>query len=603
MNQERRFIIQGIFILVGLVFVIRLFTIQVLDDDYRAKAESNVVQRIDEFPYRGLMFDRNDQLLVINNPIFDLMVTPYEVGSMDTTRFCSLFNLDKEEFETKMKEATKYSRVKPSIFLKQISVEDFAKTQNYMVDFPGFFINARTVRSYPHTVLGHALGYLAEIDAGQLENDTTRYYKKADYIGKSGLEQSYEEVLRGERGVKYKLVNVRGVDKGAFRQGELDTLPEPGENIYTTIDLDLQAYAERIMEGKTGSVVAIEPSSGEILTMVSAPTYNPNLLSGKSFSSNYLSLLNDEQKPLFNRPIMADVYPPGSIFKMFQALVAMQEGLISPSTRIFCNRSIIACHGDHRNEDLAGAIKYSCNPYFHQVFRLIVNQNLDPNTFKDTELGLEKWRTYMQGFGLGRPLGIDLPNEKPGRLPGPGLYNAIYGEGRWKFSTIYSLSIGQGELGISPIQMANMAAILANRGYYYTPHLVKGIGDKNAVPAKFSEKIYTPIDEKHFEPVIEAMSRVINEEGGTGFRAKIPDIEVCGKTGTSQNPRGEDHSVFIAFAPRENPQIAVAVYVENAGQGARAAAAVAGLVIEKYLKGEVQRKNIEDFALANKFIF
>jgi len=603
MNQDRRYIIQGLFLLIGIIFVIRLFMLQVLDKDYRARAESNVIQRIDEFPYRGLMYDRNEQLLVINNPIFDLMVTPYEVRQMDTTRFCELFNIDKEFFQSRMLDAVKYSRVKPSLFLKQISVENFARVQDYMVDFPGFFINARTVRSYPHEAMGHVLGYLAEIDAQQLERDTSRYYKKADYIGRSGLEQSYEPILRGQRGVKYKLVNVRGVDKGAFKQGEFDTIPEPGQNIYTTIDLDLQAYAERIMEGKTGSVVAIEPATGEILTMVSAPTYNPNLLSGREFGQNYLNLLNNPERPLFNRPIMGDVYPPGSVFKMFQALAAMQEGLINPSTRIFCNRRIIACHGSHTNEDLSGAIKYSCNPYFHQVFRLIVNQGLSSNTFKDTELGLDRWRQYMQSFGLGSPLGIDLPNEKSGRLPGPNLYNAIYGEGRWKFSTIYSLSIGQGELGVSPLQMANLAAILANRGWYYTPHIVRGIGDDFEIPLRFTEKNYTMVNAKHFEPVIDAMSRVINEDGGTGFRARIPGIEVVGKTGTSQNPRGEDHSVFLAFAPRENPQIAVAVYVENAGQGARAAASVAGLVIEKYLNGEVKRKNIEDFALANRFIF
>jgi penicillin-binding protein 2 len=603
MNQERRYIIQGIFIAVGLIFMIRLFMLQVLDKDYRAKADSNVIQRVDEFPYRGLIYDRNNELLVINNPIFDLMVVPFEMRQMDTTAFIDLLKIDKATFITKMEEATKYSRVKPSVFMKQISMEDFARIQDYLVDFPGFFINARSVRSYPHTVMAHVLGYLAEIDAPQLERDTTKYYKKADYIGKSGLEYSYEQILRGRRGVKYKLVNVRGVEKGAFKEGEFDTLPLPGENIYTTIDLELQEYAERLMQGKIGSVVAIEPATGEILTMVSAPTYDPNLLTGREFGNNFMRLTTDPDRPLFNRPIMADVYPPGSIFKMFQALVAMQEGVINPLTRIPCNRGIIACHGSHSYEDLSGAIKYSCNPYFHQVFRLIVNQNVSSNTFKDTEIGLEKWREHMLSFGLGQPLGVDLPNEKSGRLPGANLYNRIYGEGRWRFSTIYSLSIGQGELGISPLQMANLTAILANRGYFYTPHLIKRLDNGDPLPEKYTTRRYTTVDEKHFEPVIGAMSRVINEDGGTGFRARLKDIEVVGKTGTSQNPRGEDHSVFIAFAPRENPQIAVAVYVENAGQGARAAASVAGLVIEKYLKREIQRKNIEDFALANRFIF
>ncbi len=603
MNDNRKFLIQGFFVLVGLIFIIRLFMLQVVDKNYKAMADSNVIQRVDEFPYRGLMYDRNGELLVINNPVFDLMVTPIEINKLDTAFFCELVKIDRETFLTKLKEATDYSRLKPSVFIKQLPLEEFARIQDYLVDFPGFFINARSVRSYPHNAMAHGLGYLAEIDKPRLERDTTKYYKKADYVGMSGLEYSYENVLRGKRGVKFKLVNVRGVDKGSFKQGEFDTLPFPGDNIQTTIDLDLQAYTERLMEGKIGSVVAIEPSSGEILTMVSAPTYDPNLLAGRAFGNNYMDLLNDDLKPLFNRPIMADVYPPGSIFKMFQSLVAMEEGVITPDTRIRCNRGIIACHGSHTNEDLAGAIKHSCNPYFHQVFRLIVNQNESSNTYKDTEIGLEKWRNHMLSFGLGQPLGVDLPNEKAGRLPGPGLYNRIYGEGRWRFSTIYSLSIGQGELGVSPMQMANLAAILANRGFYYIPHMVKGIGDNNFVPEEFTTPHYTTVGSEHYETVIDAMWRVVNEDGGTGFRARIQGVDVCGKTGTSQNPRGEDHSVFIAFAPRENPKIAVSVYVENSGQGARAAASIAGLVIEKYLKGEIARKNIEDYALANRFIY
>ena len=603
MNDNRKFLIQGFFVLVGLIFIIRLFMLQVVDKNYKAMADSNVIQRVDEFPYRGLMYDRNGELLVINNPVFDLMVTPIEMNKLDTAFFCELVKIDRETFNTKLKEATDYSRLKPSVFIKQLPLEEFARIQDYLVDFPGFFINARSVRSYPHNAMAHGLGYLAEIDKPRLERDTTKYYKKADYVGMSGLEYSYENVLRGKRGVKFKLVNVRGVDKGSFKQGEFDTLPFPGDNIQTTIDLDLQAYTERLMEGKIGSVVAIEPSSGEILTMVSAPTYDPNLLAGRAFGNNYMDLLNDDLKPLFNRPIMADVYPPGSIFKMFQSLVAMEEGVITPDTRIRCNRGIIACHGSHTNEDLAGAIKHSCNPYFHQVFRLIVNQNESSNTYKDTEIGLEKWRNHMLSFGLGQPLGVDLPNEKAGRLPGPGLYNRIYGEGRWRFSTIYSLSIGQGELGVSPMQMANLAAILANRGFYYIPHMVKGIGDNNFVPEEFTTPHYTTVGSEHYETVIDAMWRVVNEDGGTGFRARIQGVDVCGKTGTSQNPRGEDHSVFIAFAPRENPKIAVSVYVENSGQGARAAASIAGLVIEKYLKGEIARKHIEDYALANRFIY
>jgi penicillin-binding protein 2 len=603
MNDGRRYFIQGFFILVGIIFIIRLFFLQVLDKNYRSQAESNVLQRVDEFPYRGLFYDRYGELLVINNPVFDLMVIPRKAVVRDTLGLCNLLNISKDDFLAKMKDARDYSSVKPSVFLKQLPIDEFAKIQDYLVDFPGFYINARSVRSYPHSVLAHALGYIGEIDKPKLERDTTKYYKRGDYIGISGMEAAYEPSLRGRRGVKYRLVNVRGVEKGSFKDGEFDTLPIPGQNVISTIDLELQEYIEKLMEGKSGSVVAIEPSTGEILTLVSSPSYDPNLLTGRDFGKNFMALQTAPEKPLFNRPIMADVYPPGSTFKMFQALVAMQEGIITADTRIPCNRGIIACHGSHSYEDLQGAIKYSCNPYFHQVFRRIVNQDKSSNTFKDTEIGLENWKRHMSSFGLGRTLGIDLPNEKPGRIPGASLYNRIYGEGRWKFSTIYSLSIGQGEIGVSPLQMANLAAILANRGHYFTPHLVKYIGDERVVPEEYKIRHQTTVDPQHFEPIINAMWSVVNTDGGTGFRARIKDLDVCGKTGTSQNPQGEDHSVFLAFAPKDNPKIAVSVYVENSGQGARAAASIAGLVIEKYLNREIARKNIEDYVMAGRFVY
>jgi penicillin-binding protein 2 len=367
------------------------------------------------------------------------------------------------------------------------------------------------------------------------------------------------------------------------------------------VDIELQEYAETLMEGKRGSVVAIEPKTGEILTFVTAPSYDPNLLSGREYGQNFAKLLADTAKPLYNRPLMG-AFPPGSIFKTVQALIGLQEGVITPQTRFYCDRSIIACHGPHTHENLRGAIEVSCNPYFWNTYKRILNQGESDNTFKDTEIGLRKWREHVMSFGMGRPLGIDLPNESGGYVPGPELYDKIYGDDRWKFSTIYSNAIGQGELQIVPLQMANVAAIIANRGYYITPHLIKAIGEDGLPLEKYRKKNYTTVDPEHFEVVVNAMHDVV--EFGTGsYRAKLKGIDVCGKTGTVQNSQGEDHSVFIAFAPKDDPQIAMAVYVENAGQGARAAAGISGLMIEKYLKGCTDRSFMEDYILKGDFIY
>jgi len=607
MFHKRKYAVQAIIILVGIIFLGKLFSIQILNEDYKRAADNNIIQKIIEYPYRGLIHDRNGKLIVYNTPVYDLQVVPREVDLKDTLRFCNLFGITKEEFIEKMASSEKYSQVKPSIFIKQIPHEDFGRIQDYLVDYPGFYVTARTVRAYPKPVLANALGYIGEIDKERLKADSTRYYNQGDYIGISGLEKKYEDWLRGKRGEKIKLVNAKGIEKGSFRGGELDKISIPGENLTATIDINLQIYAEKLMENKVGSVIAIEPATGEILSMVSGPSYNPNDLSGRDFGKNFEELQKDTLVPLFNRPIMADVYPPGSIFKLLQSLIALQEGVIHPATRIKCNTAIIACHNGASHpfgtsEALSGAIKNSCNPYFYSVFRRIVNQNEDPNTFIDTRIGLEKWRKYLLSFGLGRRLGIDLPNEKPGIIPDLELYDKIYGENRWKFSTIYSLSIGQGELGVSPLQMANFVTIIANRGYYIAPHLIKSIGEDGEPLPQYQQKNYVPIDSQHFDVVVDAMEKVI--QSGTGqYRAKIKDIAVCGKTGTVQNPHGEDHSVFIAFAPKEKPKIAVSVYVENAGQGARAAASIASLVIEKYLKGEIERKRIEEYALRGEFIY
>ena len=600
MNDQRPVIILIFIFLVSLVLLVRLFSIQVLDDSFLKKAERNAIQRIVDHPYRGLVYDRNGELLVYNNPIFDLMVVPKELKIQDTLQFCKLFEISKEDLTTALTAARKYSSVKPSPLIKQISTTDFARIQNFLVDYPGLFILTRSVRSYPNSTAAHALGYIGEINAGQLERDTTKYYTQGDYVGLSGLERYYENDLRGKKGVKYKMVNVRGVDKGPFKDGEYDTASVAGKNITSTLDMELQRYGEMLMQGKKGSVVAIEPKTGEILAMISAPFYDPNELTGADFGKNYLKLNRDPEKPLFNRPIMA-TYPPGSIFKIVQSLIGLQDGILVPETTFSCNRSLVACHNHPSPVNLFGAIRNSCNPYYHQAFRQIINREVVSNTFKDTEIGLNDWREKVMRFGLGSNLGVDVPNEKSGQIPSGNYYNKIYGEGRWKYSTIYSLSIGQGEMLVTPLQMANLAAIFANKGYYYIPHLIKAVdGDPTLIPGKYQIKREVGVDARHFDLIQDAMAEAIY---GTAARAAMKDITLAGKTGTAQNPHGEDHSVFIAFAPKEDPKIAIAVYVENAGWGGRAAASTASLMIEKYLRGEVTRQALQDYVMAGNFIY
>ncbi|MFM7628670.1 MAG: penicillin-binding protein 2 [Algoriphagus sp.] len=600
MKDQRPTVILFVIFFVGTVLLIKLFMIQVVDDSFMKRAENNAIQRVVDHPYRGLVYDRNGKLMVFNNPIFDLMVVPREFTLTDTVRFCTLFNVSKEELIEGYNAAKNYSRVKPSPLIKQISNADFARIQDFLVDYPGLFIMTRSVRAYPTPTASHALGYIGEISATQLERDSLGYYDQGDYVGLSGLERYYEEELRGTKGVKYKMVNVRGVDKGPFKEGEYDTISVAGKNITSTIDLELQRYGELLMNGKTGSVVAIEPKTGEILAMISAPFYNPNQLTGAAFGKTFQKLNVDASKPLFNRPIMA-TYPPGSIFKIVQSLIGLQEGVLTPESTFSCNRSLVACHNHPSPVDLFGAIRNSCNPYYHQAFRQIINREVSSNTFKDTEIGLNAWREKVLKFGLGSPLGVDMSGEKGGDIPSSALYDRIYGSGRWKYSTIYSLSIGQGEMQVTPLQMANLAAIFANKGYYYTPHLIKEMdGDPKKIPAKFQQRHEVGVDARHFNLIQDAMAEALY---GTANRAVIEDLVIAGKTGTAQNPHGEDHSVFIAFAPKEDPKIAIAVYVENAGWGGRAAASTASLMIEKYIKGKITRPELQDYVLAGNFIY
>lgn len=598
--ETRKYIIQGMFVVVGLLYSIKLFSIQVLDPSYKLAAENNALQKIVQYPYRGLIYDRNGKLMVQNTPVYDLMVIPKEARNPDTVRFCEVFNIPVEEFRERLLAAKNYSYVKPSAFLQRLSNEEFAAVQDHLVDFPGFYINARTVRGYSHQSLSHALGYIGEISPRQLENPKYKGYRASDYIGISGIESEYEPYLMGKRGIKYMMVNVRGVQKGSFKDGLYDTLSVAGQNLVSTIDLDLQQYGEKLMQGKMGSIVAIEPATGEILSFVSAPFYDPNLLTGKEFGKNYLALQRDTLKTLLNRPLMG-VYPPGSIYKLVQALIGMQEGVITPQTTFPCNRSLVNCHYHPSPVDLVGSVQHSCNPYYYQVFRNIVNQGKSKNTFRDTSIGLANWNRHIQSFGFGQQLGIDLPNEKRGLLASNELYDKMYGKDRWKFSTIRSISIGQGEVGVVPLQMANMAAIFANRGFFYTPHLVRSIGEDGEPLEKYKERHYTTIDPHHFDVVIEGMEAVV--KAGTGRMANLEHlgITVCGKTGTAEN-QGEDHAVFVAFAPKENPKIAIAVYVENAGFGGSSAAPIARLMIEKYLKGSISQQKYEDWVVNAEYL-
>lgn len=600
---ERKGIIQLIFIAVGVIFIIRLFFIQGLDNRYKQEAEQNVLRKIVEYPYRGLIYDRKGKLLVYNVAVFDILVIMKEAKIRDTAAFCKDFSLTVEELRAaiiKVKQDKGYSRRKTMPFMKQLSIKDFAKLENVLYKYPGFYVQNRTIRGYPHQSSGLVLGYIAEINKRNLEKQKEKYYEQGDYIGISGMESSYESELRGRRGAKYVMRDVHGVDKGSYKKGEFDTISIPGQNLTSTLDLDLQQYGEKLMAKMIGSVVAIEPATGEILAFVSSPFYDPNLLTGREFSKNYQALEDDTLKPLFNRPLQA-MYPPGSIFKVAQALVGQQLGVLKPSTIFACNQSWgPACHAHPSPNDLQGSIQWSCNPYYYMVFRNIIQQEQHPNKYIDSEMGYNQWRSLVMSFGFGSKLDVDLPNIKPGLIPSTKFYDHWYGNHRWKHSTIRSLDIGQGELLIVPIQMANMAAIIANRGYYYTPHFVKNVGNKKNPNPKLNIIHKTGIDKQYFQVIVDGMERVVM--GGTASWTKIKGIEICGKTGTVQNPHGNDHSVFMAFAPKDNPKIAICAFVENAGFGAMTAAPMVNLMIDKYLRDTTSRKPMEEYVLRKDFV-
>ena len=583
------FIILTIFVL-----SIRLFSIQIMDTNYKEKANRNVIQRVIEYPYRGLVFDRHGKLLMYNDPIFDLEITPKNVDLSDSLLVKELLSITQKEFDHAYREANSFSRHLPSVFYKEMSNIKFASFQDRMVDLRGFNIKTRTTRGYAEKGMANILGYVGKVTRNHLKLDTTGYYKAGDNIGITGIEKTYERSIRGLRGVKYRNVDVQGINMGSFKNEAYDTLPQPGLNLILTIDATLQEYAEKLMEGKIGSLVAIDPSSGEILAMVSAPSYDPSLLSGRRFSKNFAIIQADSLKPLFNRPLQA-MYPPGSMFKTVQALIALEEQQVQADEIITVNGQLIGDHAPAGRYDIERALTKSSNNYFFKIFRRVIQQGEHLSPFIDSRIGYNKWRDFVLQFGFGNSLNVDLPNEKVGFIPSLEFYDKIYGKERWKFSNIYSLSIGQGELLVTPLQMANLGVILANRGHYYTPHLVRKVGTESS---DFSQKKNVDIDKSHFETVLDGMQALVTVPGS---RAYIPDLIFCGKTSTVENPQGLDHSGFMGFAPREDPKIAIAVYVENAGWGARAALSAASLIIEKHINGSVKKKWLENYVLKGDF--
>ena len=568
----------------------RLFYIQVVDDSYKLSANNNVIRPITDFPARGLIYDRKGKLLVYNEPVYDLMIIPKQAKNIDSLELCNLIGITTQEYSEKYKKANAYSPVKASVFEKQLSVETYATFQEKLYKFLGFFVQLRTLRKYPDPMAAHLFGYIGEVDTSTTRKNP--YYKDGDYIGKSGIEQSYESVLRGRRGVRRILVDVFNREKGSFQDGRYDTASVAGEILMLSLDAKLQKYGELLMQNKVGAVVAIEPSTGEILACISNPSYDPNLLVGRARTKNYVKLLLDPVKPLFNRALMA-YYPPASTFKLINDLIGEQEGVLNPLTGYYCDGGYhmgsltVKCDARHGLLSLESAIAHSCNTYHCYVFRSIVDQR----KFSSTAEGYQVWRNHVLTFGIGKRLFSDLPQELKGSVPTIEYYDKYFGKNKWRSSTVISLSIGQGELGITPLQMANTMCIIANKGYFYIPHIAKKIGDKPISDKKFYEKNFTDIDPSYFDIVIDGMESAV--ESGTAAASKIKGISICGKTGTSQNPHGRDHSLFVGFAPRENPKIAIGIMVENGGWGSDWGAPIATLMIEKYLNDSISRPQLE----------
>ena len=593
----RKLLLAGLTLIIGILFISRLFQLQVINTSYQRLSDNNAILEISDYPERGFIYDRNGKLLVANQPAYDVMIIPENVIPFDTLSFCELTGISKEKLIKSLKKARQFSKRLPSVIVNQISKETYATLQEQMWKYEGFFIQKKSLRDYRINFGANVLGYVSEVNNNDLKYDS--YYQQGELIGRQGIEKSYENELRGEKGKRFLQKDRFNRIIGEYKNKTFDVEPKVAKNIYLTLDATLQEYGEYLMQNKRGGIVAIEPSTGEILALVSAPSYNPNLLVGRDRSKNYRKLAQDTlAKPLFDRGLQA-LYPPGSPFKTLNALIALQEGVITPETQFKCNKghfyargAFMECHcrRGSRNDLLKG-IYQSCNTYFANTYKKIINKYDTPDK------GVNQWNSHLKSFGLGNYLGYDLSVGKRGFIPNAAYYNSWYKEGGWKAPTIISNAIGQGEVLTTPIQLANFTAAIANRGYYYTPHFLRSVSG-DSIQQKFLRK-NTSIDPEHFEVVIDGMHKVI--ERGTAKIARIKGIEVCGKTGTAENftkidgvrTQLTDHSIFIAFAPKEDPKIAIAVFIENGYWGGRWAAPIASLMLEQYINKEVKRSWLE----------
>ena len=598
--ENRRLVIGGVAVAIVVIYIVRLFVLQLMSDDYKKNADSNAFQKKIEYPSRGIITDRSGKLLVYNQPAYDIMVVMNEEnGRLDTAEFCDALGITKEFFIKRMndiKDRSKnpgYSRFTQQQFMSQLPDKVFSIFREKMFRFPGFYIQKRSVRQYQYPYAAHVLGDVAEVSEGDIEEDD--YYQSGDYIGKQGVERSYEKLLRGEKGVQILLRDAHGRIQGSYQNGRFDHRPVAGKDLTLSLDIKLQALGERLMEGKIGSIVAIEPSTGEVLCMVSSPTYDPRVMVGRQRGKNHLTLSRNIRKPLLNRSIMGQ-YPPGSTFKTSQGLTYMSEGIITPYTMFPCHRGFfsrglhVGCHGHASPINLVEAISTSCNAYFcWGLYYMMSNRR----KYRNVERAMNTWRDYMVSMGFGYKLGIDLPGEKRGLIPNATFYNKAY-HGSWNGLTVISIAIGQGEVNLTPLQIANLGATIANRGYYYVPHVVRKVQDE-PLDTVFTRRHYTRASRRAYDYIVAGMrSSVIK---GTCKEANRADYLVCGKTGTAQN-RGQDHSVFMGFAPMEKPRIAIAVYVENGGFGADYGVPIGSLMMEQYIKGKLSaasEKRAADF--------
>ncbi len=605
--EKRKYVIGGFLVIIALIYTIRLFNLQVCDDKYKDFADSNAFLRKAQYPSRGLIFDRDGELVVYNQPAYDVMMIPRDVQKFDTLDFCQTLNITREQFDKRLSDMKDrrinpgYSSYTPQKFITHLSAQDYGRLQEKLYRYPGFFIQKRILRQYNHISAANVLGNIREVSAKDIEKDP--YYAAGDYCGDLGVEKSYEKYLRGQKGTEILIRDAHGRIQGRYEDGRHDIAPISGKNLKLGIDIDLQQYAESLMVNKIGAVVAIEPKTGEILAMVSSPTYDPTMLVGRQRGTNYRKLVNDRLHPLFDRALMA-AYPPGSTFKPGQGLILLQEGIVNLSTLYPCYKGFISgglrvgCHAHGAPIPLKPALQTSCNAYFCWGFKAMIDKR---SKYGSSANAFEIWKNHLVSLGYGYRLGVDLPGESRGFIPNAKFYNKIYGEDRWSANTIISVSIGQGEILATPLQIANLCATIANRGWFITPHVVKEIQD-TVMPDELLKQRHPTIDKRFFNEVAEGMRMAVT--GGTCRLANLKDIEVCGKTGTAQNPHGKDHSAFMGFAPYNDPQIAVCVYVENAGFGATYGVPIGSLVIEKYLNGEIapERKYIEQRMLESNTI-